>query len=200
MKYKFFAFGSFAANQVHYPKIAGLITDKKAAFVKGEIYRLRCGYPALIPDPQGELIAGELCELEVPESYVSILDQLMHFDISHPEKSLFKRQSLTVQVGNFGQCEAETYCLNPKKKTNAHKKITGGDWQQDLVENPPITRNLLGRQKDYIHRLAQTKGRDIVPIKLDLYRELMNLELIVDKGRRLALTPMGKEAAHFMDL
>ena len=35
---------------------------------------------------------------------------------------------------------------------------------------------------------------DIIPIDdLTLYRELMKLELIVDKGRRLALSSLGKE-------
>lgn len=200
MKFKFFAFGSFAVNQVHYPKIKQLILVEKPAFVKGLVYRLRCGYPALIPGPVGDLISGTLCELEVPESYVAILDQLMQFDPSHPQKSLFLRQSVEVQVDNFSHVRAETFCLNPKKKTTAHKIITGGDWRRDMQEDPPVTQFLKDRHKAYIHKLARLKGRDILPIKLDLYRELMNLEMIVDKGRRLALTSKGKEAAHFMEL
>ncbi len=199
MKYKFFAFGSFAAGHVHHPKIKSLVTNEKSAFVKGSVYRLRCGYPALIPDSQGDLIPGTLYELEAPESYWAILDQLLHFDRSQPEKCFFQRQSVEVQVDNFSQATAETYCLNPKKKTSAHKKITGGDWQKDMQAHPPMTQILQDRQKGYIHKLARSKGRDIVPIKLDLYRELMNLELIVDKGRRLALTPLGREASFFME-
>ena len=68
MQYKFFAFGSFSKGQIHYPKISSLITSEKKGFVKGEIYRLRCGYPALIPGVKGDLIEGTLFELEAPES------------------------------------------------------------------------------------------------------------------------------------
>ena len=67
-----------------------------------------------------------------------------------------------------------------------------------MVKQPPIVNLLQDRHKDYIVRLSKTKGRDILPIKLDLYRELLSMELIVDKGRRLALTPLGKEASLFI--
>ena len=69
---------------------------------------------------------------------------------------------------------------------------------EEVSEKPPVTAHLQPRHVDYIKTLAGTRGRDIVPIKMDLYRELLNFELIVDKGRRLALTPLGKEAALFL--
>ena len=117
-----------------------------------------------------------------------------------PEKCFFNRVDVDVQVDNFTQVPAFSYCLNPKKLTSAHKKITGGEWQKDYFRLPPINLTLQDRQKQYIHKLSHSKGRDIVPIKLDLYRELMNMEMIVDKGRRLALTPLGKEAAYFIEV
>lgn len=55
--------------------------------------------------------------------------------------------------------------------------------------------NLTEKQASYIKRLNHTSGREIIPIDLNLYRELMKLELIVDKGRRLALSKLGKEVA-----
>ncbi len=51
------------------------------------------------------------------------------------------------------------------------------------------------RQANYVKKLGQISGRDILPIDLDLYRELMKLGLIIDKGRRLALTDLGKKVA-----
>lgn len=200
MQFRFFAFGSFAPGLVHYPKVTNLITERKQAFVRGTLYRLRCGYPALIPDPSADLVEGYLYDLRAPESYWAILDELLQVDPLNQEKSFFQRLTVPVQVDNFTTTAAETYCLNPKKKTKAHKIITGGNWQKDLANNPPAHLSLQERQKQYIHKLSRSKGRDIVPIKLDLYRELMNLELIVDKGRRLALTPLGKETAFFMNL
>ena len=53
--------------------------------------------------------------------------------------------------------------------------------------------NLSEQQKNYIIKLGGSRGRDVVPINLGLYRELMQLDLIVDKGRRLALTKRGKD-------
>lgn len=58
-----------------------------------------------------------------------------------------------------------------------------------------IAHELTPRQSTYVKRLSQITGREIVPIDLDLYRELLKLELIIDKGRRLALTKLGKEVA-----
>ena len=68
----------------------------------------------------------------------------------------------------------------------------------DNTEWPSIVNQLTERQSSYIRKLSQTTGRDIVPIDLDLYRELMKLNLIVDKGRRLALSKLGKEIARFL--
>ena len=63
-----------------------------------------------------------------------------------------------------------------------------------LDENPPLPQTLSDRQRSYVLKLGAVKGRDIIPIQdLTLYRELMKLELIVDKGRRLALSSLGKE-------
>ncbi|MNY36180.1 hypothetical protein D3C86_1706530 [compost metagenome] len=73
------------------------------------------------------------------------------------------------------------------------KIIAGGDWRKSIEEQPVLTAKLTERQVTYIQRLGKTTGREIIPIDLPLYRELMNLELIVDKGRRLALSKLGQE-------
>lgn len=51
-------------------------------------------------------------------------------------------------------------------------------------------------QKAYVLKLGECKGREIVPINLDLYRQLIKLELVVDKGRRLALSSLGKQVLY----
>lgn len=63
---------------------------------------------------------------------------------------------------------------------------------ENLEINPKIDK-LSDRQKAYISKLGSCSGREIVPIDIDLYRELMKLEIIVDKGRRLALSKLGHE-------
>lgn len=52
---------------------------------------------------------------------------------------------------------------------------------------------LTEKQRQYIVKLGNSSGRDILPINLDLYRELIKLELVKDKGRRLALTTLGQD-------
>jgi len=52
---------------------------------------------------------------------------------------------------------------------------------------------LTEKQIAYIKKLGQTKGRNSVPIDLNLYRDLVKLQLVVDKGRRLALSKLGSE-------
>ncbi len=61
-----------------------------------------------------------------------------------------------------------------------------------------LKNDLSEKQMDYILRLGKVSGREIVPIDLQLYRELMNLEIIVDKGRRLALSKLGHEIYRFL--
>ena len=74
------------------------------------------------------------------------------------------------------------------------ERIEGGEWKQSLQKMPPLPEILTEKQKSYVVKLGSAKGRDIVPINdLSLYRELMKLELIVDKGRRLALSSLGKD-------
>ena len=55
------------------------------------------------------------------------------------------------------------------------------------------------KQATYVKRLGKSTSREIVPIDLNLYRELMNLELIVDKGRRLALSKLGLEVYRHLE-
>lgn len=71
--------------------------------------------------------------------------------------------------------------------------------QSSLINSHPVAMTLTENQKRYILKLGASSGRDIVPIKLELYRELMNKGLVVDKGRRLALTALGKEVYRYLE-
>jgi len=71
-----------------------------------------------------------------------------------------------------------------------------GDGMDNLVMTCDLESKALNpRQASYVKKLGQITGRDVLPIDLDLYRELMKLGLIIDKGRRLALTELGKRIA-----
>jgi hypothetical protein len=88
--------------------------------------------------------------------------------------------------------------LNPEKVNSDVKYIENGDWQKALTEKPPIPKKLNERQRNYIQKLGKSSGRDTVPLDLALYRELMNLELVIDKGRRIALTKLGQEVYRYL--
>jgi hypothetical protein len=118
-----------------------------------------------------------------------------------PHKGLFARVETDVRLRNPSseavgelvegvpvEVKAWVYTLLPYRLPKTAKLIEGGDWRRSLEEFPALPMRLTERQKAYIRRLAQCSGRDIVPIDMALYRELLHLDLVVDKGRRLALT------------
>ncbi len=194
----FFCYGPFAKGQSHYKKLINLIHSEKRAFARGKVYRLKCGMPAFIATSDGDLVDGQFLELKVSSSFWPIFDEIMGYDPQRPDKGLFQRSHVPLKVGDFSTQLAWTYTLNPKKITKTMPLVPQNDWQNYFKKNRTVLDLLDERHREYICRLARSRSREIVPIKMDLYRELINLELIVDKGRRLALTPMGKETALFL--
>lgn len=198
MSQYFFSYGSFNEGCVHYPKISQFIVSKKKAFLRAQVFRLNCGYPIIDLSVRETLVSGSILELDVNDSYWSILDALLGLDMSRPDKSLFHRVTEDVLVENYSKVPCQIYCLGSNKTSHDFKRIPNGDWQKDMGIIPPLSATLSDRHRKYISRLSKTKGRDIVPIPMDLYRELISMELIVDKGRRVALTKLGKEVSLFL--
>jgi len=110
---------------------------------------------------------------------------------------LYHREHVQVQTDTTSKT-AIVYFLNEEKLPNTAKYISDGQWEKDLEVFPPIPKVLTERQKNYIQRLGQSSGRDIIPIDLSLYRELMKMELVIDKGRRIALTKLGQEVYRYL--
>ncbi len=196
MHQSFFAYGSFAEKQVHHSKFSGLITDSKPGFMRGQAYRLRCGYPIVLPHDGGDLIEGVLYELKTPESFWSIMDEMIGVDPVQP--GLWVRDTTLIRCDHLSQTIATFYGLNPQKMNQVFRPIKGGRWQEDMFQAPPLTQQLEERHLDYIKKLSNAKGRELVPYKLDVYRALMSMELIKDKGRRPALTSLGQEISLFL--
>lgn len=192
MKQFLFLYGSSDVGQVHFLKISTFIKSLKRACMRGTIYRLSCGYPILSTDGE-TLIEGKLAEIEAPESFWPILDELFRFNPQTPKKGLFIRSTREAYIDNFSRVSTEVYVANPLKSLKDANVISDGTWSLNQSES-----ELTERQKTYIQKLSRAKGRDIVPIELDLYRELLSKQLIVDKGRRLALTKLGQEISYFL--
>lgn len=163
------------------------------ARVKATAYRLKVGFPALVKGG-GDLVPGQLVELKGSELLLSLMDEFYGYNRHDSNQSLYFREEVDVYPeGASLAVKAWIYFLNPLKLPVNATVILGGDWQKSLMEQPALTSKLTERQVTYLQRLGRSSGREIVPIDLTLYRELMNLELIVDKGRRLALTKLGQE-------
>lgn len=161
--------------------------------VYGSAYRLPVGYPVITKEGN-DMIRGHLVELKSSDLLIQLLDQFYGYNIQDPSKSLYVRESIMVFPENeMSSVQAETYIGNLEKMPKNITYIPGGDWLSSLKQKPALSQTLTEKQKSYILKLGTSSGRDIVPIDLALYRELMNLELIVDKGRRLALSKLGVE-------
>ncbi len=191
-----FTYGAMTENRVHYGRICEFITEKKSALLQGSVYRLESGYP-VYSNEGGDLIPGDLVRLSGGPTFWKILDELSGFTAQNPDRSLFHRLAVAANVGGEA-ISCQVYAVNVSRLPRSVQKITGGDWQRDLQEREPMVQLLTPNQRNYIQKLGRSTGRDIVPINLDLYRELMNKGLIVDKGRRLALTNLGQEVFRYL--
>lgn len=205
---RFFMIGSWTEGMVHFNKLIPYIIASETAYIISTAYRLAVGYPVLVDFPNSveslELnikskIAGQLIEIKMDSTLLNVLDFFHGVNLKDFSKGLYHRKECKVFRSYNEEVLAHVYFFNPKKLNKKSQLIKNGDWKQSLQIDPPIIQNLTDRQKDYVLQLGSVKGRDIVPIKdLTLYRELMKLELIVDKGRRLALSPFGKEVYSYL--
>lgn len=193
---RFFVYGSLTQGLVHFQKIQDFILASEPARLQATAYRLKVGYPVVLEGGL-DLIPGELLEIKSWDLLIQLLDQFHGFDPLLPEKSMYWRKSVIVESGD-GPLEAWTYFLNPKYLPKTAEMIERGDWRESLSAHPALTDKLTESQRQYIMRLGATTGREIVPIDMQMYRELLNLEIIVDKGRRLALSKLGHEVYRYL--
>ncbi len=195
---KFFVYGSMSEGLVHFQKIKDFVLSSKPARIQGKAHRLKVGYPVVLEDGS-DAIPGHLITLKTTDLLVQLLDQFHGFDSMDEARSLYYRKTVNVWLDDQTQESAEVYLLNSRKLPSNAKVIPQGDWVASLAQDPPLIDKLSERQKTYIARLGSSVGREIVPIDLPLYRELMNLEMIVDKGRRLALSKTGHEVYRYLN-
>ena len=193
-----FIYGTLTEGFIHFDKIRDFVVQKQAARAKGKVYRLKVGYPVYLEDGL-DMVPGSLLTLNHNDLLLSILDEFHGLNPVTPEKSLHFRRQVELETENSAVM-AWVYALNPSRLPKDAKLIDGGDWRQSLEQEPALPEKLTERQKSYVRKLGAISGREIVPINdLSLYRELMNLDLIVDKGRRLALSKLGHEVHRYLE-
>lgn len=197
---RFFMIGSWTEGMVHFQKLAPYIVSFETASILSKTYRLPVGFPVLVDQPEYE-VQGQLIEIQAEQTLMSLIDTLHGVHPVDPSKGLFIKSEMNVTKSSGLSEKATIYFLNPKKLNSKCIHIHHGDWKKSLELTPPLPQILSDRQRSYVLKLGAAKGRDIVPIQdLTLYRELMKLELIVDKGRRLALSPIGRDVYNHLVL
>lgn len=200
---KVFVYGSLAQGNIHFPKYFNSESIdqesiKSNVFIKGAAYRLEVGY-SVISAHGAQMVPGDLITCRKSDILLSLLDEFHGFSFKTPEKSLFLRMETDVYLDDGSVEKAYVYSINPLKLPKTAKLIENANWIEDFANNPPMTEKLKDREKEYIRKLGNSSGRDIVPIQLDLYRGLMNMGMIVDKGRRLALSKLGQEVFRYLE-
>lgn len=191
-----FVYGSFCDGMVHFEKLRGFTDQNEAASVVGHVFRTQVGFP-VFQQGGSHQIQGRLLRLNKPELALNILDEFHGVSNSDPTIGVFERVEIEVQVVG-GTERAYIYSILPSRLPRNAKLIENGDWKKSLEENPALPMRLTEKQRNYIRKLGQSSGRDIVPIDLNLYRELLHLDLVVDKGRRLALTNLGLDVFRYL--
>jgi gamma-glutamylcyclotransferase (GGCT)/AIG2-like uncharacterized protein YtfP len=197
MAYSFFLYGIYAEGQKCFSRFKNLVSHSRPAYVKGTMNKLTCGLP-ILSTPGDQMIPGQLVELNIPESYWPILDALNGYNASNLKKSFLVREAVEVILMEGPSVSAQTYCLNAARSSHVAELLSSESWESVVESSTNLVEKLTERQKTYLQKLSQAKGREIIPVDMALYRELMSLELIIDKGRRIALTRLGLEISHFL--
>lgn len=195
-----FVYGSLTEGFVHYDKVKEFVEYSKIAFVSGEAHQLQCGYPVVTESLASDtsLVKGQLLKLKAPSLVFSLLDHFHGVNYDDASKGLHFKKTVGAKLEDGSTVQALCYFINPLRLPKTAKKIPNGVWS--VGQDELLPQKLTDRQKAYILELGKAKGRDIVPINnLSLYRELINLELIVDKGRRLALSKLGHEVFRYLN-
>ncbi|OQW50592.1 MAG: hypothetical protein A4S09_02020 [Proteobacteria bacterium SG_bin7] len=193
-----FVYGSFSEGMVHFAKISNYILETFPAQVRGTIYQLEVGYPVLV-DGGNDIVFGSVVKLKDADLLYKILDEFHGYSLTEPNKSLYLRSSFVAnKVPSMEEIRVLGYTLNPVKLPRGATKISDGNWLRAMSEQPSILNTLTERHKGYIKKLAESDRRETIVYPLDVCRDLERMQIIVDKGRRFALTNLGKEVSRFI--
>jgi hypothetical protein len=196
---KLFVCGSLCQGFTHFKLLESFVTDVVQAVAKGAAYRLKVGYPVFSRAGE-DRVPGQLLTVRSESSLLwTLLDEFHGVSFLDPRKSLHFRERIEVHTEEGRIEQAMVYSVNMAQLPSTARLILGGNWSANLVEEPPLTEKLTQKQIGYIQRLGRVAGREIIPVELPIYRELMNLEIIVDKGRRLALSKFGHEVFRYLN-
>jgi len=127
-----FAYGSLRRGETLHAHLAGLVCLGRGWF-GGRLYDLG-EYPGAVPSRAGERVLGEVYELAPDDARLAELDRLEGCDPGRPERGLFVRRGLTIELAAGGYVRAWVYLL---ARVPAHAVlIPGGDYARRGPRSP----------------------------------------------------------------
>ena len=194
---KLFIYGSLGEGMIHHKVIKDSIVRCIPAEIRGSAYRLNVGYPVYLNEGDG-VVKGYLVELKPSEILAAMLDEFYGVNHRQPNRSVHERMFTQVLVDN-SMLEAQVYALRPKKLPKDAVLITDGNWEADFDSQKPLEDRFSEEEIQYIEKIGKTTGREVIPYT-PMTRQLEKQGIVVDKGRRPALTPYGKEIFKYLGL
>jgi gamma-glutamylcyclotransferase (GGCT)/AIG2-like uncharacterized protein YtfP len=195
---KLFLYGASAEGMIQYSRFSHYVQSLQPAETRGTVYRLKVGYPVLIEEGQ-DLVRGQVAQLQLSDIALELMDQLNGFHKLNQQDSLFWRKEIMITTQDEGIQRVWAYVLNPARVPKDAMVVKDGDWLTHMKEQPALPETLTEKQRHYILKLGRASSREVIPIEMGMYRELLKLEIIVDKGRRLALSKLGHDVFKYLN-
>ncbi len=195
---KLFLYGASAEGMIQYSRFSHYVQDLQPAETRGTVYRLKVGYPVLVEGGQ-DLVRGQVAQLQLSDIALELMDQLNGFHKLNQQDSLFWRKEIMITTQDQGIQRVWAYVLNPARVPKDAMVVRDGDWLTHMKEQPALPETLTEKQRHYILKLGRASSREVIPIEMGMYRELLKLEIIVDKGRRLALSKLGHDVFKYLN-
>lgn len=194
-----FVFGDLGPGLVQTEKFVrngAKILSRRPVTITSGVVRLASGMVVAIEG--GSAVSGDQLEISAPQAAWSIFEEW--HGVSHlvPDQGLCRPIKKTAETDDGSSTEVIVYEFSLDRLPPSALHVVDGKWREVINQRPGLVQILTPRQKEYIRKLANCSGRDVVPIDLNLYREFLRLEVAVDKGRRLALTTLGQEVNRWL--
>lgn len=124
---KIFVYGSLRTDFLNYDKVLkNRVKSTSKGKIKGELYHLPEGYPAVLPGKQW--VYGEVFTLS-KEKILRTLDLLEGY-LGEGQDNLYIRENHTVMLENGQEEECFTYIyVNQEYAKKSGKKVVDGDWK-----------------------------------------------------------------------
>ncbi|MFK8137807.1 MAG: gamma-glutamylcyclotransferase family protein [Bdellovibrionales bacterium] len=197
MSKKLFVCGSLCAGKVHHKIIQDAVISEVPAVVKGSVYRLESGYHVFLEEGVAH-VKGYIYELQESSVLDAILDEFHGVNHKQPNRSLYQRLNCSALAGSE-MLDVDVFALRKKKLPKEAIQIVHGDWEEDFRAQTPLNERFNEDQILYIEKIGKTTGREVIPYT-PMTRDLEKMGIVIDKGRRPALTNLGKEYFKYLDL